>query len=111
MAKEIDYVVLELCARMRDSRIRLGLTQEEYAEEIGISRQAVSKYENGVACPSVHTVSRALDLDSDVAIPSKHQAEVAYTYRHPNKSSISKEEVEQWMMDCDVPMENWPKWN
>lgn len=111
MSKEIDYVTLELCARFRDSRLRLGLTQSEYAEELGVSRQAVSQYENGTTCPSIHTISKALELDSDVGIPTTRQAETAYRYRHPNKSIFSKEEVEQWMMDCDVPMENWPKWN
>ena len=37
---------------LRDHRTRCGMTQEFVAESMGVSRQAVSKWENGTADPS-----------------------------------------------------------
>lgn len=37
--------------RIRDLRIKKGLTQTELAEKLGISRQAVNNYETGDAKP------------------------------------------------------------
>ena len=38
--------------RIRQGRETKGLTQEELAEVVGVSRQAVSKWENGTSDPS-----------------------------------------------------------
>ena len=37
---------------LRDHRVRCKMTQEFVAESLGVSRQAVSKWENGTADPS-----------------------------------------------------------
>ncbi len=41
-----------LSETLREHRLRCSLTQEFVAEAIGVSRQAVSKWENGSAVPS-----------------------------------------------------------
>lgn len=38
--------------RIRQNRIRCKMTQEFVAEQLGVSRQAVSKWENGTSEPS-----------------------------------------------------------
>ena len=38
--------------RIKYHRKRLGMTQEQLAERIGVSAQAVSKWENGTSDPS-----------------------------------------------------------
>lgn len=38
-----------LAERIRAQRIRCGLTQERLAEIVGVSRQAVTKWETGVS--------------------------------------------------------------
>lgn len=37
---------------LREKRMRSGMSQEFVAEQLGVSRQAVSKWENGTAMPS-----------------------------------------------------------
>ena len=37
---------------LREERSRCGMTQEYVAQELGVSRQAVSKWENGTSDPS-----------------------------------------------------------
>ncbi len=38
---------------LRENRLRCGMTQENAAEALGVSRQAVSKWENGTADPTI----------------------------------------------------------
>ena len=38
--------------KLRENRVRCKLSQEFVAEAVGVSRQAVSKWENGVSDPS-----------------------------------------------------------
>jgi transcriptional regulator with XRE-family HTH domain len=39
-----------------------NLTQEGFAEELGVSRQAVSKWENGTSVPDVQLLLRIADF-------------------------------------------------
>ena len=48
-AKEVRGTLGE---RLRENRARCRMSQEFVAESVGVSRQAVSKWENGVSDPS-----------------------------------------------------------
>ena len=39
--------------RIADARHDLGLTQRELAEKVGVTAQAVSKWERGSSCPDI----------------------------------------------------------
>ena len=43
----------KLAQRIADARHEMGLTQTELASKLGISAQAVSKWERGVSCPDI----------------------------------------------------------
>ena len=47
---------------LRECRERAGMTQELVAERLGVSRQAVSKWENGVADPSTANLVALAEL-------------------------------------------------
>lgn len=55
-SKEIKPECSEICKSLgeaiRDHRTHCGMTQEFVAENLGVSRQAVSKWENGTSDPS-----------------------------------------------------------
>lgn len=53
---------MELHERLRELRKKAGYSQEELAEELNISRQAVSKWENGSANPDVNNLIRLGEL-------------------------------------------------
>ena len=60
--------------QIREARERLGMSQEALAEQVGVSRQAVSKWEMGAASPSLENLqllSQVLDVDlaSEAEIP------------------------------------------
>lgn len=48
--------------RIKYHRKRLGLTQEQLAERIGVSAQAVSKWENNISCPDISVLPELADL-------------------------------------------------
>jgi DNA-binding XRE family transcriptional regulator len=50
--KEKERMTKSLGELLKENRIRCKMTQEFVAEQIGVSRQAVSKWENGTSDPS-----------------------------------------------------------
>ena len=44
---------MELGKKIRQLRFKAGLTQEQLADQLGISAQSVSKWENNVAMPDI----------------------------------------------------------
>ena len=43
---------MDMSKAIREGRDRLGMSQEALAERLGVSRQAVSKWEMGTSVPS-----------------------------------------------------------
>ena len=55
----------KLAVRIANARREISLTQKELAEKVGVSAQAVSKWERGVSCPDISILdelARALRL-------------------------------------------------
>lgn len=48
--------------RLKESRIRSGLTQEQLAEKLGIAKSTLSGYEGGNREPTVATIAKALEI-------------------------------------------------
>ncbi|WP_395715273.1 helix-turn-helix domain-containing protein [Reyranella sp.] len=62
----LSVVDRHVATRMRERRIQLGMTQQRFAEAIGMTYQQVSKYEAGrnrVAAGSLYRIAQALDVD------------------------------------------------
>ena len=58
----IDFVKVGL--RIAEHRKRLGLNQEELADKLFVTRQAVSKWERGASAPSLDTLGEMRKLFS-----------------------------------------------
>ncbi len=48
--------------RIVENRKRLGLTQDQLAEQLGVTAQAVSKWENDQSCPDIATLPRLAEI-------------------------------------------------
>ena len=57
-----DTASLTLGKRILYHRKRLGLTQDQLAEKMGVTAQAVSKWEHDLSCPDVTAVPRLAEL-------------------------------------------------
>lgn len=53
---------MTLGKRIMENRKRLGLTQDALAEQLGVTAQAVSKWENDQSCPDIATLPKLADL-------------------------------------------------
>lgn len=65
---------MALCDNLKDARIRMGMSQELVAEQLGISRQAVTKWELGQSKPSAKNLKALADL---YQIPSEELLDAA----------------------------------
>ena len=60
--------MIQLGSRIRQARDRAGLTQEQLAERIGVSRTAIARYESGEIEPKLHNlaaIAMALSVSCD----------------------------------------------
>ena len=48
--------------RIQAARKRLGMTQEQLAEKLGVSGQAVSKWESDISCPDITALPTLADI-------------------------------------------------
>lgn len=88
--------------RIMAHRKRLGLTQDQLAEKLGVTAQAVSKWENDQSCPDITTLPKLAALfgtttDALLGHEPVHEAEVV-----PGSLRDDKEEDEE-----DDKKENW----
>ena len=60
--KEEEILRRSLGEVLKDHRTRCSMTQEFVAESLGVSRQAVSKWENGTADPSTSNLLKLAKL-------------------------------------------------
>ena len=103
---------MKLCEKLYELRRAAGLSQEELAERLSVSRQAVSKWENGAAQPELSklvelsrlygvSVDELLSLEEaekgdakaassvDASTPAPAQETLAAPRRFAGKSSFS----------------------
>ena len=55
---------MEIGKKLKDARIKSGMTQEAVAEEIQVSRQTISNWENEKSYPDIVSVIHLSDLYS-----------------------------------------------
>lgn len=68
--------------KLREARKKAGLTQEELAERLAVSRQAVTKWESGKGLPDVEnwkTLSQALNVSIDYLLDNGEKLDLSVT--------------------------------
>ncbi len=53
---------MEIEKKLKDARVNTGLTQEQVAEKIMVSRQTISNWENGKSLPDIVSIINLSDL-------------------------------------------------
>ena len=73
---------MEIGALIKDARGRAGMTQEQAAEALGVSRQTISNWETGKSYPDIVSVIRMSDL-YDVSLDHllKEETSVKQSYK------------------------------
>lgn len=82
---------MDISERLQDLRKKSKYSQEEVADILGISRQAVSKWESGQGKPEIENIIKLADIynvstdflllgkDSKMAIPAKEKEKLSPT--------------------------------
>ena len=81
--------------RIMEHRKRLGMTQDQLAERLGVTAQAVSKWENDQSCPDINTLPRLAEIfetTTDALLGrapegTVHEAEIVEDERNNNKNN------------------------
>lgn len=61
-------------SRIAQKRKALGMTQEDLAQQLGVSSQAVSKWENDISCPDISllpNLAKVLSCTTDAILSGK----------------------------------------
>lgn len=69
---------MKLSERIRENRIRCGLSQEQLAEKMEVSRQAVTKWESGQSAPSTEKLFKLAEIFGttvDLLLPAERVQE------------------------------------
>lgn len=53
---------MEVSKCLKDARIKKNITQEDLAEELGVSRQTISSWENGKSYPDILSIIKISDI-------------------------------------------------
>lgn len=97
--------------RIAQHRKRLGLTQDQLAEKLGITAQAVSKWENDLSCPDISMLPRLAEIfgiTTDELLGREapepvHTAEVVTDKEDDDRSGIhfENDEGKSWSFHWD----------
>lgn len=88
--------------RIKEARIKCGLTQKDLGERLGLSYQAVAQWENNLRNPKQETLLKIADaLGIDVIyLLSDQEKEIHLKLRAAFKSKNAEEEIEKLL---DLP--------
>lgn len=59
---EAGYEAFKIGALIHDTRIKLGMTQEQLAEKVGTSKSYISKIENNLKEARISTLQKIIEL-------------------------------------------------
>ena len=79
--------------RIADLRHKKGLKQEELAEKLGVSAQAVSKWENDQTCPDISllpTLAKILGVSVDELLTGKKDEPIVSVVPIENKNDMKR---------------------
>lgn len=102
---------LTLCKNIAALRKGAGLTQEALASQLGLTYQAISKWENGLSCPDVQLLPQIADIFNvsiDALFGRETQAAEPVPAAEPESAALIKIESDQ---PVNVTYEqNLPPW-
>ena len=101
---------MKLSDKIYHCRKKAGLSQEALAERIGVSRQAISKWETGEAAPEISKLpllARTFGVTADWLLDDSAEPEEESI---PDAEPAPKPEPEPRRMYSDAPVSAWPSW-
>jgi transcriptional regulator with XRE-family HTH domain len=76
---------MSVANNIKETRIKMGISQQELANELGVTRQLISKWETGISYPDAEQVkilSSKLDIPAHVLLDEDIPESLANTAKH-----------------------------
>ena len=89
--------------RIMENRKRLGMTQDALAEKVGVTAQAVSKWENDQSCPDINTLPKLADIfgiSTDALLG--RQAQIVHTAEVVDEDDAEESGKSSWEFHWDA---------
>lgn len=86
---------MKLAEKIQELRKKNGLSQEQLAEQLGVSRQAISKWESGQSAP---------DIDKIVLLSEFFRISTDYLLKQENEVSEDSVKQEEYTIEVNVKM-------
>ena len=87
---------MKLPEKIQRERKKMGLSQEKLAEKIGVSRQAITKWENGLASPELEKIvslSECFKVSTDYLLKDNIYGHLQYATKKQFAAAIEQDIV------------------
>ena len=96
---------MEFSTRLKDLRAQSALSQEQLARRIGVSRQAVTKWESGAGRPELESLVAladvfAVSVDALLGIDDAHAGPARGEYRYESATNYDVDGGKHFDIDC-----------
>ena len=84
--------------RLKSERKRSGLTQDEFGKKFGLSKQAISSYENGISYPNpdmLKAFAKFFDISVDYLLGETNLRNYPDTLAFHTTEDLTEEEIEE----------------
>lgn len=103
--------LMQIGLRLSNCRQDRNMTQEELAGRLGITPQAVSKWERGASLPDISMLSdlaRLLDVSADwlLGLRTERDAQAGYPDRDAGAAQLEQRQIEQVQMEMGSCLRN-----
>ena len=85
---------MEIGKKLKNARVQSGMTQENVAEKINVSRQTISNWENEKSYPDIISVIELQDLYGRVGVVQIHPVFEELLHAFDTRPPVQRNEVE-----------------
>lgn len=96
---------MEFSTRLKDLRAQSALSQEQLARRIGVSRQAITKWESGAGRPELESLVAladvfAVSVDAPLGVDDAHAGPARGEYRYESATNYDVDGGKHFDIDC-----------
>ena len=96
---------MEIGKKLKNARVQSGMTQENVAEKINVSRQTISNWENEKSYPDIISVikmSECYDVSLDYLLKGEQKMKTYYDYLEESTNVVKSNQKMIWAIIVNI---------